>query len=93
MKSIVCSLKLSLRNLNNIPMKSPVITLLQTNPQWGDAPSNHFLSEALMAEAEQSDLYLLPEMFATGFAINPDGMAETEPGETLRWMQLVVLVD
>ena len=68
-------------------MKSPVITLLQTNPQWGDAPSNHFLSEALMAEAEQSDLYLLPEMFATGFAINPDGMAETEPGETLRWMQ------
>lgn len=91
MKSIVCSLKLSLRNLNNIPMQSPVITLLQTNPRWGDAPGNHFLAEAMLTQAEKSDLYLLPEMFATGFATNPEGMAEAEPGETLHWMQRMAI--
>lgn len=68
-------------------MKSPVITLLQTNPQWGDAPGNQRQAEVLMTQAERSDLYLLPEMFATGFATDPTGMAEDEPGATLRWMQ------
>lgn len=37
-----------------------------------------------------SDLYVLPEMFATGFATSPQGMAEPATGgSTLCWMQRV----
>ena len=64
------------------------ITLIQTNIQWGEAEQNRKEAERLMKEAEGSELYVLPEMWNTGFATNPEGMAEEEEeGESLRWMR------
>lgn len=39
-----------------------------------------------MAEAPGSDLYVLPEMWSTGFATKPEGMAEND-GWSLSWMR------
>lgn len=33
-----------------------------------------------------SDLYVLPEMFSTGFCTQPEGMAEPADSDTLHWM-------
>ena len=41
-----------------------------------------------MAEAPGSDLYVLPEMWSTGFATEPDGIAESESSSvSLSWMR------
>jgi predicted amidohydrolase len=41
-----------------------------------------------MAEAPGSDLYVLPEMWSTGFATEPDGIAESESNSvSLSWMR------
>ena len=39
-----------------------------------------------MAAAPKSDLYLLPEMWSTGFATQPEGIAESDES-SLRWMK------
>lgn len=62
------------------------ITLLQQDIVWGNPSANQALAERAILAAEQSDLYVLPEMWSTGFATEPEGMAETD-GASLRWMQ------
>ena len=42
----------------------------------------------LMDEHPDSDLYVLPEMWTTGFATQPEGIAHQEcDNSALRWMQ------
>ncbi len=61
------------------------VTLLQTDIVWAQPEANHHAIEALMDQNQGSDLYVLPEMFSTGFATNPEGIAE-ENGLSLKWM-------
>ena len=63
-----------------------IVTLLQTDPVWGDPAANRRAAAELAAKAGPSDLLVFPEMFSTGFATRPEGMAE-EDGATLRFMQ------
>lgn len=44
-------------------------------------------AESAMLACPGSDLYVLPEMFSTGFCTEPEGMAEPAEGETLAWMK------
>ena len=62
------------------------ITILQTDISWGQRESNAREAERLMAEAPGSQLYVLPEMWSTGFATDPTGMAEGD-GWSLAWMR------
>lgn len=62
------------------------ITLLQQDIVWGDPLANQLATARAMAAAPSSDLYVLPEMWSTGFATQPEGIAERE-GTSLRWMQ------
>ena len=39
-----------------------------------------------MLAADKSDLYVLPEMWSTGFATEPEGIAESD-GSSLNWMK------
>ena len=68
--------------------------------KWNDALYNRSQAEALIRNAGKSDLYVLPEMFTTGFITNPaNGCEQEEPssarlraeseenGETLEWMK------
>lgn len=67
------------------------VTLLQTDIKWSDPSANQHEAEHLMEQAERSDLYVLPEMWTTGFATDPEGVAEKADGngtaELVRWMQ------
>ena len=67
------------------------VTLLQTDIKWSDPSANHREAERLIEKAEKSDLYILPEMWSTGFATYSDGVAEVvdDSGDTdsLRWMR------
>ena len=35
------------------------------------------------------DIIVLPEMFTSGFTMNPKGVAETMQGETVSWMKSI----
>lgn len=62
------------------------ITALQTDILWGDRPANASQAMELLSGATGSDLYVLPEMWSTGFATNPIGMAECD-SYSLDWMK------
>ena len=64
------------------------ICLLQHDIAWGDPQANCVHLDALLATAPQADLYVLPEMFSTGFATLPGATVEHgEPCTGLAWMQ------
>lgn len=63
------------------------VTLIQMDVAWESPHTNHETAERAMLAAERSDLYVLPEMWNTGVTIEPKGIAESEGGETLQWMQ------
>ena len=61
--------------------------LIQHDIAWGDPQANCVHLDGLLATAPQADLYVLPEMFTTGFATLPDATVEHDPSAGLRWMQ------
>ncbi len=64
------------------------ISLLQLDIEWAMPEENHANAEELLRDLDESDVYVLPEMFSTGFATQPEGIAEKN-GETLQWMKKV----
>lgn len=62
------------------------ITLFQTDIAWAQPTANHKTIAALLDANAGADLYVLPEMFSTGFATAPRGIAEAN-GQSLAWMQ------
>ncbi len=63
------------------------VTLLQTGLFWESKEENCRYLQSLLAESEPSDVYVLPEMFSTGFSMNAALLAETDEGETVAWMR------
>ena len=64
------------------------VTILQTDIEWGRPEDNIRKAEQLMAQATGADLYVLPEMWSTGFATDPVGIAEEEADSiALAWMK------
>ncbi len=45
--------------------------------------------EKIDAIKEKTELVILPEMFSTGFSMNPGALAEKMDGETLQWMKQI----
>ena len=64
------------------------VTLIQTHLYWEDRKKNLAHFDALLKEIKQdTDLIILPEMFTTGFSMNPEKIAETANGESLTWLK------
>ena len=64
------------------------VTLIQLDIEWGSPSKNIQRVERLMAQEPDSDLYVLPEMWSTGFATEPSGIAEDEATSlSLEWMK------
>ena len=64
------------------------IALLQQDIVWADPASNVARADkAVQAVPADADLIVLPEMFSTGFATKPEGIAEAEQSDTLEWMR------
>lgn len=63
------------------------IALVQTNIIWCNTEANIARAEALIQSAEPADLYILPEMWSTGFVIEAQEVAQTEEQSVaLKWM-------
>ena len=64
------------------------IALIQSSLIWENPIANrkHF-EEKINAIIEKVDLIVLPEMFSTGFTMNPELVFETMEGETIQWLQ------
>ncbi|MEO8253665.1 MAG: amidohydrolase [Flavobacterium sp.] len=64
------------------------IALIQSNLIWENPKANRvYFEEKINSITEKIDLIVLPEMFSTGFTMNPSAVAETMQGETVVWMQ------
>lgn len=67
------------------------VVILQTNIDWADAVSNRKRAECMMDDYKEADLFVLPEMFSTGFCMTPELVAEEQGGDTLLWMRRMAL--
>lgn len=63
------------------------VTVLQRDIVWANPEENRKRCDEAIERNPESDLYILPEMFSTGFCTNPDGIAENLNNETLQWMK------
>lgn len=63
------------------------VTLIQYDVVLADKEANRRKAEEGIRRGAGSDLYLLPEMFSTGFIIHPEGLAEEEDSDTILWMK------
>ena len=64
------------------------VTILQIDIEWGRPQENIRRAEQLMNEVPGSDLYVLPEMWSTGFATDPHDIVESETENiALEWMR------
>lgn len=66
------------------------ITLVQTPIVWENPEENrNVLSNKINAITTATDLVILPEMFTTGFTMNPSKIAKSEGEKTRNWMQTI----
>ena len=63
------------------------VTLIQSDIIWEDKISNLKRYQEKIDKIESTDLIVLPEMFTTGFSMNPKDISETMNGETVQWMK------
>lgn len=68
------------------------VALVQSNLFWEDVSKNlAHLKTHLQNVQAGTDLILLPEMFSTGFTMQPERLAEDHGGAALKWMQSMAL--
>lgn len=63
------------------------VTILQCDILWADPAGNVAHMDQAIGCNPGSDLYVLPEMFSTGFCTEPEGVAESADSPTLAWMK------
>ena len=63
------------------------ITILQRNIEWANPVVNVQRADEAINRNPGSDLYVLPEMFSTGFCTHPEGIAESTESDSLEWMK------
>lgn len=71
-------------------MAELTVSIIQTNLHWENKAANiAMLEEKIMGIREKTEVVVLPEMFTTGFSMNPEPLAETMDGETVQWMKKI----
>jgi predicted amidohydrolase len=64
------------------------ISLVQTDIVWENAVENRKrMGEKIEQLKGKQHIIILPEMFTTGFSMEPEKLAETMDGETVHWMK------
>ena len=70
--------------------RSLKIALIQADLIWQNAKQNRInFSEKINNITEKVDVIVLPEMFTTGFSMQPQKIAEYMVGDTVKWMQQI----
>ena len=66
------------------------ISVIQPEVAWENKSLNfQILSGILSPLSKKTDIVILPEMFNTGFSMNPEALSESPSGETLLWMKKI----
>jgi len=69
-------------------MEDLSIALIQADLYWEQIDANlAMFEEKIWSIESEIDLIVLPEMFTTGFSMNPGKLAEPIGGKTFRWMR------
>jgi omega-amidase len=69
-------------------MSQLTITTIQTDLVWENKQANlQILEKKIKSIKEHTEVIVLPEMFSTGFSMQPHLFAETMDGETVAWMK------
>ena len=69
-------------------MSSLQFTLIQSDLFWEDKEANlSMFSEKINAIQQPTEIIVLPEMFSTGFSMQPEKFGETMEGTTVDWMK------
>jgi len=63
------------------------VGLIQTSLIWEDPQANRDALESKIREASGAELIVLPEMFTTGFSMNPEAAAVSTGDTTTKWIQ------
>ncbi|MFK3779295.1 amidohydrolase [Agrobacterium sp. NPDC089420] len=62
------------------------ITLVQADLAWENPERNLQQFDRHLDEIGETDLIVLPEMFTTGFSMNPQAVAEPMDGPAVKWL-------
>jgi predicted amidohydrolase len=63
------------------------ISVIQPDVFWEDKSHNlNHLEDIISTHNSKTDIIILPEMFNTGFSMNPQILAESPDGNTFNWM-------
>ncbi len=66
------------------------ITLIQAEILWEQIDKNlERLSTIIRHVNQETDIIILPEMFTTGFSMNPQSCYDTMDGKAIKWMEEV----
>jgi omega-amidase len=66
------------------------ISVIQPEVAWENKSLNfQILSGLLTPLFNKTDIVILPEMFSTGFSMNPEVLSEPSSGETFLWMKKI----
>ena len=70
-------------------MKDLRVVLIQADLAWENPEQNRAnFTDTINAISQEIDLIILPEMFNTGFTMDPQNVAETMDGETINWLKI-----
>lgn len=69
------------------------VTLIQHDIKWEDKLYNLTQYQTYIDNIEKTDIIILPEMFTTGFTINPSLFSEMMNGETITWMKNIAMLN
>lgn len=70
-------------------MSTLTISVIQTSLHWENKAANLAMLEEKIKSIAKTEIVVLPEMFSTGFSMNPSQLAEPMNGPTVQWMQRV----
>jgi predicted amidohydrolase len=71
-------------------MATLTITGIQSHLHWENRKANlEMFEQKIFSISQPTEIVVLPEMFSTGFSMQPEKLAETMDGETLQWMRRV----
>ncbi|CAD7844884.1 MAG: Aliphatic amidase AmiE (EC 3.5.1.4) [Olavius algarvensis Delta 4 endosymbiont] len=69
-------------------MSDLTVTIVQSELAWEDPAANlKRFDQSLANLGGKTDLVILPEMFSTGFSMQPAPVAQTMDSATVRWLQ------
>jgi predicted amidohydrolase len=69
-------------------MSTLTITTIQSDLHWEDKDANlRMFDEKIRNMQQKTEIVVLPEMFSTGFSMQPEKLAETMDGPTVTWMK------